>query len=123
MRIWKLLGIAIVCVALMALVGCGKSEKQEEPSTQVEPAVEEMVAVDYTPTPEEVGTEVNCGVCGMAMAVTADMPAVTYDGTNYFFCTPEEKAAFVADPDKYVKPAEEPAEEPAETTEGESSGH
>lgn len=107
MKIWKLLGVAVICVALLALVGCGQAEKEPEPETETEPAVEETVAVDYTPTAEEIGTEVTCGVCGMTMAVTADMPAVKYGDQVFYFCSAEEKASFVAAPDNYLTPAEE----------------
>lgn len=107
MKIWKILGIAVISVALMALVGCGQAEQEAEPEPEVEPVVEEVVAVDYTPTAEEIGTEITCGVCGMTMAVTAEMPAVKYGDETFYFCTAEEKASFVAEPEKYLTPAEE----------------
>jgi len=107
MKIWKLLGVTVVCLALVALVGCGQAEKEPEPETEVEPAVTEMVAVDYAPSAEEIGTEIACAVCGMKMAVTAEMPAVMYDGKPYYFCSAEEKAEFAAAPKDYLIPTDE----------------
>jgi hypothetical protein len=87
MRIWKLMGIAAACLTLVAFMGCGEAEEESAPETQAEPEVVEMAVVDYAPTAEDVGTEITCGICGMTMAVTEEMPALTYDGKNYFFCS------------------------------------
>lgn len=105
MKIWKMMGIIVISLALVSLVGCGKAEQEPEPETEItpEPAVTEEVAVDYVATAEEIGTEITCAACGMAMAVTADMPAVTYAGVNYWFCNADEKAEFVAAPEKFLK--------------------
>jgi YHS domain-containing protein len=107
MRIWKLLSVAIGCLLLVAFIGCGEKEEGSTPEAEPETVAEEKVVADHVPAGEEIGTEITCGICGMTMAVTAEMPAVTYDGQNYYFCNAEEKAKFAAAPDEFVKPAEE----------------
>lgn len=97
MKTWKLIVLAVLSVALILFIGCGKAE--EKPAAEPEPApVEAIAAVDHTPTAEEIGTETTCIVCGMAVTVAEATPAAMYDGKAYFFCSAEEKAAFVADP-------------------------
>lgn len=117
MKLWKVVWIFAVSIALIMLVGCGKAEEEPAEETETTPAVEEAkVVADYTPTEEDIGLEVACAVCGMEMTVTAEMPAVTYDGETYYFCNAEEKAAFAANPEEYLTTEEAPAE-----TEGEST--
>jgi YHS domain-containing protein len=126
MKFWKFLGMAFVCLAMVLFIGCGEAEKESAPETETEPEVVEMMAVDYTPTADDVGTEISCGVCGMKMAVTEDMPAVTYDGVTYYFCSPEEKAKFVAAPMDFIGKMEEEMEgmkDKAEKAVEEATGH
>ncbi len=118
MKVWKLLGLAVLCLALVSLIGCSKSEKEPSTETQTQPEAMKMVATDYTPTATDVGTEVSCAVDGMKMAVAEDTPAVKYGDKVYYFCNTDERAEFKADPDKYLTPATKPMEEMG----GESSG-
>jgi YHS domain-containing protein len=118
MKIWKLVGVMFVCLMLVSLIGCGKAEEEPVTEAEPEPVVEAIAAVDHTPTAEEIGTEITCPACGMVMTVAAEMPAAMYDGKAYFFCGAEEKAQFMADPEKMLNP---PEEAPADTA-AESSG-
>ncbi len=116
MKAWKLLGLAFISLAMLLIVGCGKAE--EEPAAEPEPeAVEVIAAVDYTPTADEVGTEFTCAVCGMAMTVAEETPAVTYEGNTFYFCSADEKASFVANPAKFLTPPDstEPVSEEGDT--------
>jgi YHS domain-containing protein len=119
MKVWKLLGLAVLCLALVSLIGCSKSEKEPSTETQTEPEAMQMVVTDYTPTAGDIGTEVSCAVDGMKMAVAEDTPAAKYGDKVYYFCNNEEKAEFKADPEKYITPTTEPMEGMGD----ESSGH
>ncbi|MCP4566467.1 MAG: hypothetical protein GY841_02670 [FCB group bacterium] len=101
MKTWKLLGLGVLALALVLFIGCGKAEEKPAADPTPEP-VEVAAAVDHTPTAEEIGTEITCAACGMAMTVTETMPAAMYEGQTYFFCNAEEKAAFIADPAKLL---------------------
>jgi YHS domain-containing protein len=91
MKIWKLVGVMFVCLMLVSLIGCGKAEEEPVTEAEPEPVVEAIAAVE---------------------------PAAMYDGKAYFFCGAEEKAQFMADPEKMLNP---PEEAPADTA-AESSG-
>jgi len=117
MRVWKLIGIIAVSLAMISLIGCGKAEEESATETEVEAVATETVVVDYIASAEDIGTEITCGICGMKMAVTEDMPAVTVDGENYFFCTADEKAEFAAAPEKFIKAVDEAVGEVEEVVE------
>jgi YHS domain-containing protein len=51
---------------------------------------------------KEVGEEFICPVDGMRMRVTEDTPSTEYRGKTYYFCTEEEKRAFLQNPDRYM---------------------
>ncbi len=116
MKTWKLLGLAIIGLALVLLIGCGKAE--EEPAAEPEPEAAEVVAaVDYTPTVEEIGTEFTCVMCGMTKTVAEETPSVTYEGNTNYLCSDYEKVSFVADPAKALTAPDstEPAVEEGDT--------
>lgn len=122
MKIWELMSVAVVCLLLVAFIGCGQKEEGTKTEPEPEPVVVEEVVADHVPTAEEIGTEITCGVCGMTMTVTADMQAVTYENQTYYFCNAEEKAKFAAAPEEFAKKAEEAAEQ-AEGEMEEATGH
>jgi len=51
---------------------------------------------------KEIGEEFICPVDGMRMTVTKNTPSTEYRGKTYYFCTEEEKRAFLQNPDRYV---------------------
>ncbi len=51
----------------------------------------------------DIGTKVQCTVCGMRLRVKADQPAAEYKGKYYYFCDASERDAFVQSPSMYVK--------------------
>ncbi len=107
MKAWKLLAVFIFSVALVTLIGCGKAEEQPAQKAEPEPVPVEKTIADYTPTGEDIGTEAACAVCGTTLKVSETTQAVVYDNAVYYFCTAEEKAAFAANPEKYVTGVEE----------------
>ena len=107
MKTWKVLAVFIFTVALVMLIGCGKAEEQPAQKAEPEPVPVEKTVADYAPTGEDVGTEAACAVCGATLKVSETTPAVVYDNEVYYFCTAEEKAAFAANPQKYVAGAED----------------
>lgn len=126
MRILKLLGFMALTLLIVFAMGCGGEEEKESTQTQPETETVTLVVTDYTPTAEEVGTEVTCAVCGMTMLVTETMPAVTYDGKTYYFCNADEKAEFVAKPVDFIAKMESAVEETTEEVEGaaeKATGH
>jgi len=117
MKVWRLAGLLVLGLALVWFLGCGEAEKETETETEPEMTETEIMVTDYTPTEEELGTEVTCAICGMKMELTAEMPVVMYDGQKYYFCNAEEKAEFVAAPEKFVGEAEKAMEEAGEEAE------
>lgn len=107
MKMWKVLVIGMLALALMALVGCGKSS-EKEPATQQQEEVATKPAVEnHTPSGDEIGTEATCPVCGMTVTVEATTPSVTYDGKTYYFCSENDKEAFAENPEMFTKKAED----------------
>jgi YHS domain-containing protein len=130
MKYLKLLGLMMLAICMIMAIGCGGEAEQEPVETPPAAEPEAPVVADYTPTAEDIGTEVTCPVCGMTMAVTEDMPAVTFAGTTYYLCNAEEKDQFVANPDEFiaqlegaVEEATEAAEEAVEGAVEEATGH
>lgn len=101
MKTWKLIGLGVLTLAMISFIGCGEAEEKPAAEPTPEP-VEVAAAVDHTPTAEEIGTEIACAACGMAMTVTETMLAAMYEGQTYFFCNADEKTAFIADPAKLL---------------------
>lgn len=54
-------------------------------------------------------------VCGMMVDVDPHAIRATHGGVDYYFCASGCRDAFVADPPRYVAPAETPVAEPAHT--------
>ena len=53
-------------------------------------------------------TTVKDPVCGMSVDPTATAHRASHDDQNYFFCSAGCQTKFVADPQRYLKPADEP---------------
>ena len=126
MKLLKLLGLMALALCVVIAAGCGGEAEQEPVETPPAVEPEAPVVADYTPTAEEIGTEVTCAVCGMAMAVTEEMPAVSYGEKTYYFCNADEKAQFVANPDEFIAKLEgavEEATDAAEKVVEEATGH
>lgn len=99
MKLFQMLVVLVAIVGLIGLTGCGE---KDQPAKKEEPATTEaqiVVAVAYTPTEADFGTEIKCGACGMAMTVEEGMSAATYKDQNYYFCNADEQAAFIAHAD------------------------
>jgi YHS domain-containing protein len=105
MKVWRLLAIAVLAVALLALIGCGKKEQEPATQQQEETSTTQAAVVDHTPTGDEIGTEATCAVCGMTVTVEATTPSVTYEGKNYYFWSQGDKEAFVANPQMFTEKA------------------
>jgi len=89
MRVLSFLLVLFLAVALVA--ACAK--KQEEAAKPEEAA----------PTTEQVAQLNKCAVCGMEIPAEADTITVEYQGKVYHFCSAEDKAKFLANPEQYVK--------------------
>ncbi len=51
---------------------------------------------------KEIGEAFLCPVDGKRKTVMKDSPATEYRGKTYYFCSQEEKQAFLQQPDRYV---------------------
>ena len=51
---------------------------------------------------KEIGEAFLCPVDGKRKTVTKDSPATEYRGKTYYFCSQEEKQAFLQQPERYV---------------------
>jgi len=111
MQAMKLCGVIILGMALLVMIGCGKTEDKPADKTSMETPAETVTAVDIAVSPEEVGQEVTCAVCGMAFTVTDSTLAANYDGKTYYFCNADDKAKFMADPIVFVSETIEGAED------------
>lgn len=52
---------------------------------------------------KKVGEEFTCPVDGKRQTVTEHTPASEYHGKTYYFCTQQDKEAFLTDPERYTK--------------------
>lgn len=68
--------------------GMGKEEVAQQPPTEGR---------------KKVGEEFTCPIDGMRMKVTEKTPATEYRGKTYYFCSQEDKEAFLKDPERYAK--------------------
>jgi len=59
-----------------------------------------------------VGDQIECVMDGMKMVLTPDTPSIQYKGNVYYFCSADEIATFLADPEKYTKKPGEHADAP-----------
>ncbi len=107
MKLWKVLVIGMLALALLALVGCGKSKDKEPATQQQEEVATKPAVVDHTPTGAEIGTEAACPVCGMSVTVEDTTPSATYDGKTYYFCSQTDKETFAANPEMFTKKPED----------------
>ncbi len=103
MKLWKVLVIGMLALALLALIGCGKSEEKEPATQQQEEVATTPAVTDHTPAGDEIGTEATCPVCGMKVTVEATTPSAEYDGKTYYFCSPGDKETFAANPEMFTK--------------------
>ena len=56
---------------------------------------------------EELGKKVVCPICGMEITVSAQTPALEYEGQVYYFCTEDEKTQFMENPEKFLSQEKE----------------
>lgn len=84
--------LKLLLVVLLAVVVAGACAKKQEEAAQPE---------------QEAATQVaqlnKCAVCGMEIPAEADTITAEYEGKVYHFCSIQEKEAFLAEPEKYVK--------------------
>lgn len=51
---------------------------------------------------EELGGKAICPICGMEITVSTQTPTLEYKGQIYYFCTEDEKAQFMKNPEKFL---------------------
>ena len=102
MRIWKIVAIAALMIAVIVIVGCGKAEQKGQDKAQEQTSTMAMQATDHTPAGEEIGTTATCPIDGMEITVADTTPSAMYDGKTYYFCNAQQKADFMADPAKIL---------------------
>jgi YHS domain-containing protein len=56
---------------------------------------------------EELGKKVVCPICGMEITVSAQTPALEYEGQIYYFCTEDEKIQFMKTPENFLSQEKE----------------
>ena len=78
-----------IAVAVLAELVAMKSQGHFTPSTGT---------VEHTKTETAIDL-----VCGMTVAAEDSSRPHVYEGTTYYFCAPGCRAAFVKDPEKYIK--------------------
>jgi hypothetical protein len=84
LRITKLLALLVLALAVVTIIGC-KKKTADEPAVQTQ--TDEIV---QTTCPVMVGNPIDQNVF------------VMYQGKKVYFCCPECKAKFQADPEKYL---------------------
>jgi YHS domain-containing protein len=84
LRITKLLALLVLALAVVTIIGC-KKKTADEPAVQTQ--TDEIV---QTTCPVMVGNPIDKNVF------------VMYQGKKVYFCCPECKAKFQADPEKYL---------------------
>ncbi len=57
---------------------------------------------DLTADEVRFSEETTCPIDGMKLKVAADTPSAEYHGKIYYFCSEDEKRAFLTQPDLYV---------------------
>lgn len=65
--------------------------------------------MDHTHHHPEAGTATD-PVCGMTVTIAGARNTAQHAGHAYYFCSPRCLAKFTAEPERYLKPAEQPAE-------------
>ncbi len=118
MKLWKLLVIGLLALALMALIGCGKSEEKQPATQQQEEVATKPAVTEHTPSGDEIGTEATCPVCGMTVKVEPTTPSAEYDGKTYYFCSQHDEEAFAANPEMFTKAPEDTTGAAEEMQEG-----
>jgi len=109
--------VAVTILGAAVLAGCPKKPAETTtvtpPTTppvteQPAPAPAEATAAE---PPENIGNTKDahgdyvCPMCGHPVTDFSPGSAAEYEGKAYFFCEPECKPAFEADPEKYAKAA------------------
>lgn len=107
MKIWTTLFVAVVLsVGLLVLNGCKKSEPTSTDTSKDTMAMEGHEGhEDAAMTTEEAAKAAAAGeqtICPvMGNPINKDV-FVEYEGKKVYFCCPECKAKFNADPEKYI---------------------
>ena len=105
MKIWTTLFVAVVLsVGLLVLNGCKKSEPAPtETSSETMQGMQEhehaAMTAEETAKAAAAGEQTICPVMGNP--INKDV-FVEYEGKKVYFCCPECKAKFNADPEKYI---------------------
>jgi YHS domain-containing protein len=74
--------------------GCGEKETESQFET-------------HRISQEELEEIAICPVCGMEITVSTQTPALEYQGQIYYFCTEDEKAQFMKNPEKFLSQKKE----------------
>mgnify|MGYP001478772432 CR=1 FL=1 len=88
----KFFGTALAMAALLA-IGSGGSVRGDDQHS----------AVEGKPGKAAVGEQVVCAHDGMKMSLAAGTPSAEYRGKVLYFCSDEEKATFLRDPEHHMK--------------------
>jgi YHS domain-containing protein len=101
-KIWATLLVAVVLpVGLLVLNGCKKSEPApaETSSNTMQGMQEHAMTAEETAKAAAAGEQTICPVMGNP--IDKDV-FVEYKGKKVYFCCPDCKAKFNADPEKYI---------------------
>jgi YHS domain-containing protein len=85
-----------------SMMGMGASEGRRGRQGLADTSREELTQ-PLTEGRKKVGEQFTCPVDGRRMIVTEHTPATEYRGTTYYFCTQQDKEAFLKDPEQYAK--------------------
>lgn len=84
------------------MMGMGASEGSRGRKGLADTSREEL-RQPLTEGRKKVGEQFTCPVDGRRMTVTEHTPATEYLGKTYYFCTQQDKEAFLKDPARYAK--------------------
>ena len=109
MKIWAVLGVvAVLSVGLLVLNGCKKSEPtpggtSAEKTMKTEDHGQMAMAKETaTETAKETASTTEQTICPVMGNPIDKNVFVEYKGKKVYFCCPDCKAKFNADPEKYV---------------------
>lgn len=94
--------VAMLVLGLVLVAGCSKQAQQKTEAEKAKTTETGQVA-----TPADTGAKAQQAemvadpVCGMQVAKSAAVTA-DYEGTTYYFCSEQCKAAFMKEPKKYI---------------------
>jgi YHS domain-containing protein len=86
---------------ILAAVGALSGTLAASPGVAEGPPAAARLAAEAKPA--RIGDEVTCTIDGMKMRLAADTPSAEYRGKTHYFCSEDEKRAFLQDPEHNIK--------------------